>query len=117
MDSHESRNNQRKKFVYYMRAYDNKTQKPLGYLADISPKGFKLDCNQNVPAGTDFSIRLDLTNEVSNKTSMVFMARSKWCKPDSTDPFSFNVGFELVSISPEDAKVFQRIFELYGAKS
>jgi hypothetical protein len=47
---------------------------------------------------------------------MVFLARSKWCKVDPLDPFCYNVGFQLINISPEDIKIFSRMMEKYGTK-
>ena len=60
---------------------------------------------------------MDLSNEVANKPSMVFVARSKWCEVDPLDPFLYNVGFQLVNISPGDIEIFNRMMEKYGTKS
>jgi hypothetical protein len=47
---------------------------------------------------------------------MVFVARSKWCEVDPLDPFIYNVGFQLVNISPGDLDIFHRMMETYGKK-
>jgi hypothetical protein len=47
---------------------------------------------------------------------MVFVARSKWCEVDPLDPFIYNVGFQLVNISPGDLDIFRRMMEMYGKK-
>ncbi len=59
---------------------------------------------------------IDLTPDISEKETMVFIARSKWARPDYVDPNTFNVGFEIVNISPNDMLVFQRMFEKYGSE-
>jgi hypothetical protein len=114
-------NNKRKKdrrdFTYYMQVKDDATKQIIGYLSDISTGGFKLDCQQQIPAGQDFRLLIDLTAEVADKTSMTFIARSKWCHPDHIDPTSFNVGFEIVNMAPSDMMIFNRIFEKYGAEN
>lgn len=111
----ERRTTPRRKFSYYMRVVDDKTEQLVGHLADISPHGFKLDCSQVLPVETDFRLRMDLTSDVSDKPYIIFTARSKWCKPDSMDPFVHNVGFEVINISIMDGKIFQTIVEKYGS--
>jgi hypothetical protein len=107
----------RRDFTYYMQVKDEATKQVIGYLSDISSGGFKLDCPKEIPPGRDFRMQLDLTPEIADKNSMVFIARSKWSKPDFVDPNTFNVGFELVNIAPSDMVIFQRMFEKYGSQS
>lgn len=111
----ERRNLQRRSFSYYMRVVDDTTQQLVGHLADISPRGFKLDCSQPLPVDKDFRLRMDLTSDVADKPFIVFTARSKWCNPDSMDPFVYNVGFEIIHISVLDGKIYQDIVEKYGS--
>jgi hypothetical protein len=113
----EHRRYERRKFDYYMYARDENTQQVLGHMADISSRGFKLDCTQPQQIGREFRLRIDLPPDVSDKSSMTFLARVRWCRTDHLDPFVFNVGFEIVNISPSDAMIYQRIYERYGTGS
>jgi hypothetical protein len=110
----ERRRVERKDFSYYMRLVDNDTQNLVGHLMDISSGGFKLDSQTPIPANKDYRLRMDLTSEVANKPYMVFVARSKWCEVDPLDPFVYNVGFQLVNISPSDLDIINRMMEKYG---
>jgi len=112
----ERRNVERKEFSYYMRLVDNDTQELVGHLMDISSGGFKLDSQKPIPANKDFRLRMDLTSEVADKPSMVFVARSKWCQIDPLDPFVYNVGFQLINISASDYNIINRMIEKYGKK-
>ena len=112
----ERRNRERRDFSYYMRLVDNDTQDLVGHLVDISSSGFKLDSQTPIPVDKDFRLRMDLTSEVANKPAMVFVARSKWCEVDPLDPFIYNVGFQLVNISPADLEIINRMIEKYGKK-
>lgn len=112
----ERRNIERKDFSYYMRLVDNDTQNLLGHLVDISSGGFKLDSQAPVPTNKDFRLRMDLTSEVADKPAMIFVARSKWCEIDPLDPFVYNVGFQLINISPTDLEIINRMIEKYGRK-
>lgn len=107
----------RRDFTYYMQVKDDITKQVIGYLSDISTGGFKLDCSEKIPVGQDFRLHIELTADVADKTSLVFIARSKWCHTDHIDPTSFNVGFEIVNMVPSDMVIFQRIFEKYGSEN
>jgi len=109
----EQRKKKRRKFSYYMRVTDSVTQKPIGHLSDISAIGFKLDSAQPLPVGEHYNLRLDLPNEVADKNFLVFMAKSKWCSTYKADPFTQNVGFEIINITPQDAAIYNRIIERY----
>jgi hypothetical protein len=111
----ERRTSKRRRFGYYMRMVDNNAHENIGYLSDISSRGFKLDSSRPVQVQRDYSLRLDLTPEISEKPYIVFIARSKWSNPDPTDPTSFIQGFEIVNIAPSDREVFQRIVDKYGS--
>ena len=74
----EKRKRDRRNFSYYMRIMDEANGKLVCHLADISTGGFKLDCSTTLPANKDFRLRIELTNEVANKSFMVFTARSRW---------------------------------------
>lgn len=106
----------RRNFSYYMRVMNDVTSELVGHLADISTGGFRLDCQKAVPLNTDFLLRIDLTPEIASKEFMVFAARSRWCRPDRFDPTSFNVGFQITTMSPGDMEIFTRMFERYGTK-
>lgn len=106
---------ERKDFSYFMQVYNEETRELVGHLADISSGGFKLDSLKPVEPEVDIKFRLNLTSEVAHKPFMVFIARSKWCRPDPLDPFCYNVGFQLISIHPEDIEIFSRMIEKYGA--
>ena len=104
----------RKDFSYYMLIMDADSRTMVGHLADISPRGFKLDTQKQVPVNKDFRFLMNLPSEVANKPFMVFGARSRWCKVDPLDPCAYNVGYQLTQILPEDLEIINRMMEKYG---
>jgi hypothetical protein len=108
------RNINRRKFGYFMRVIDNKTQKILGYLSDISPKGFKLESQKALTIHMDYSLRLDLTTDIVDKACINFVARAMWCQPDPINPNEYIQGFQIVSMSPNDQEIFKFIVEKYS---
>jgi len=107
----------RRTFTYYMQVTDETTKQLIGYLSDISTGGFKLDSPKEIKPGQDFRMHIELTPDVADKNSMVFIARSKWCRPDHIDPNTYNIGFEIMNMSPSDMLIFQRMFDKYGSQS
>ncbi len=114
--SDERRNLKRSKFAYYMRVVDNQTQQLVGYLDDISPKGFQLDSRNQFSVNRDYNLRLDLTTEISDRPFITFTARCRWSKPDPSDPGSYDAGFQILNITPHENEIFQRIVTKYGTQ-
>jgi hypothetical protein len=110
----ERRTRERKDFAYYMQVIDNGTQELVGHLVDIGSGGFKLDSQTPILVNQDFRFRLNLTSEMADQPSIVFLARSKWCRVDPLDPFIYNVGFQLINISAGCCEIFNRMIEKYG---
>jgi hypothetical protein len=111
----DQRIDKRRKFGYYMRAFNNSTNEILGYLSDISPRGFKLEGQKALSINKDYSIRLELTSEISEKSFIVFIARALWSQPDPYASNEYTGGFRIISISLVDEKIYNRIFEKYGS--
>lgn len=107
----------RRNFTYYMQVTNDITKELLGYLSDISTGGFKLDSQKQIPPGQDFRLHIELTPDIADKNAMVFIARSRWCRPDHIDPNTFNIGFEIVNMAPGDLVIFQRMFDKYGTEN
>ena len=109
----DKRKTQRRFLLYYMRVYNGTTRNQIGNLVDITPKGIMIVCEKRIPEGQTIPLRLELSNEVSEKPFMEFNARTKWCKPD-VSPSMFNVGFEILDLTPDDVKIVQRINKEFG---
>jgi len=108
---------ERREFYYYTQLIDNDTLEIVGHLADISSGGFKLDSQNPIPVNKDFRFLMNLTSEVADKSFMEFIARSKWCRVDPFDPYVYNVGYQLIHISPGDLEIFHRMMEKYGRET
>jgi len=113
----ERRKLDRRDFSYYMRVLEASTDELVGYLSDISTTGFKLDSQKPLRLNQDYRLKIELTSEIADKTALIFLARSKWCRPDYVDPSTYNVGFEIVNMSSGDLEIFTRMFEKYGSRS
>jgi len=97
-----------------MRVMDEATGKLVGHFSDISTGGFKVDSSKPIPANTNYRLRIDQTNEISNKSFITFAARAKWCSVDVFDPNLYNVGFQITEMAPGDYDIFIKMFTTYG---
>ena len=99
----------------YIQFINNRTGELVGDLADINRDGFMLESFKPIPLDAEFSFRIDLPPDISNKQSIVFTARSRWSQTDPIDRRLYDVGFEIINIDPGDTQVFQQIFDRYGS--
>jgi Tfp pilus assembly protein PilZ len=111
----ERRKHKRRPVSYYVQVADALTQRSIGHLLDITPKGMMIDSKQPFPIGKDYHLRLEMNADISDTGFIDFIARCIWCNPDSMEPNLFDIGLEIVNISPHDAKIVQLIAEKYGA--
>jgi len=111
----ERRNAQRRKFNYYMRVLENSSLQLVGYLSDISPQGFQLECPRQIITNRDYSFRLELTPDLADKSFITLSARCRWTRPDEVDPTLNDAGFQIMGIFPYDNEIFQRMVMRYAA--
>jgi Tfp pilus assembly protein PilZ len=116
MTQHDRRRLKRKNLTYYMPVVDPKTEQIIGHLVDISPQGLMMDSQQVFMVGQDYRLRLNVTVDVADKNYIDFSARTKWCRPDTAEPYLYDIGFEINKISAVDAEVIRRIVEKYGSR-
>jgi hypothetical protein len=110
----ERRISNRRKFGYFMPVLDNTTNEKIGYLADISSQGFKLENRKRLAVNSVYQLRLELTREISNKPFIVFFAKVAWSEPDPYNPLEYVHGFQIVNISLDEQGVIDRLVAKYG---
>ncbi len=98
-----------------MRLMNENTGELVGHLVNISPEGFRIESLKTIAPNTDFPLRIELPPDITDKPYMVFIARSKWCRPDKYDPTLYDTGFQVVDMTPGDLEIFKQIFEKYGS--
>ncbi|MGA2503672.1 MAG: PilZ domain-containing protein [Anaerolineales bacterium] len=105
----------RRNLIYYIPVIESDTQHPIGRMADVSAKGFKLDSETEIPPGKDFQLGLNTTPDIADISFIGFVARSKWCQADTIEPCQYYVGFDIVDIEPHAARIVQCMVDKYGA--
>jgi hypothetical protein len=113
----EKRQLARRNFSYYMRVLNEADDTLVGHFSDISTGGFKLDSSKPILINKDYRLRIDQTGQISNKSYITFTARARWCSVDSIDPNLYNVGFQIIAMTPGDYDIFVKMFSTYGVQS
>ncbi|MBL8062832.1 MAG: PilZ domain-containing protein [Anaerolineales bacterium] len=107
----------RRNFSYYMRVLDKQSGELLGQIADISTGGFRLESAKPIAVGETFELVIDQVGQISPKSYITFSARIRWCQRDPYDPTIYNVGFQLLDMTPADYDVFVTMFNSYGVQN
>jgi hypothetical protein len=115
INSQDRRRYKRRNLIYYVPVIESDTHHPIGRMADVSSKGFKLDSENEIPLGKDFQLGLNTTPDIADVSFIAFVARSRWCEADKIEPCQYYVGFDIVDIDPQAARVVQSIVDKYGA--
>lgn len=112
----EKRKLPRRNFSYYMRVLNKETGELIGQITDISTGGFKLESSKPLPVNLQMDLCIDQMSQISAKSFIVFSARTRWCDRDPYDPTVYNVGFQLLDMTPGDYDIFVKMFNAYGEK-
>lgn len=104
----------RRNFAYYMRVLNKTSGALIGQISDISTGGFKLESNVPIAIGVSMELCIDQVGQISQKNFISFSARACWCHRDPYDPTIYNVGFQLMDMTPADYDVFVTMFNSYG---
>jgi len=112
----ERRRIQRRSISYYLRVIDAGENQMIGHLADITLTGLRMDSQKPIKVLKEFQLRIYTSSDVSDKDYIEFGARAKWCKIDPVDPGLYDVGFEIIKISPHDTAVVKHIMDKYSSR-
>lgn len=113
--ANENRTNNRRKFSYYVQVFENVTLELFGYITDISSRGFRLDSVKPHGVNRDYTLRIELTGDIFERSYITFVARVMWIKPDPFDSSAFIEGYKVISISPAEEAIFNKMLENYSS--
>jgi hypothetical protein len=112
----ERRRIQRRSISYYMRVIDAGENQMIGHLADITLTGLRMDSQKPIKISKEFKLRIYTTTDVSDKDYIEFGARTRWCNIDPVDPGVYDIGFEIIKITPHDAEIVKHIMDKYSSR-
>ncbi len=103
----------RRHLIYYLDVFDNKNEKMLGKLVDITTRGIKLVSRQPIDIDRDYSLRLIFPEGYFRSRDLSFEAKSVWSANDINPDF-YDTGFEVINIDRESRRVIRRLIDLVG---
>ncbi len=104
---------QRHQLHYYLQVYNQVTDKPIGYIVNISTHGMMLVSSTQLLAHAVFSLQIRLPTLINGKKKIDFEALSHWCKPD-VEPGCFDTGFSFTQPSEELQTLVSALAEYFS---
>ena len=108
------RKESRKKLVAFTPVYELLHKTLIGYVGDLTPQGVMVIGEKPVDIDKHLTLGIEFPDDESKAHTLkiVLSARVAWCRQDDT-PHYFNIGFEFLDLSPENAKVVDAILTRY----
>jgi hypothetical protein len=103
----------RRHLIYYLSVIDTDTEKPLGFLVDITTRGIMLMSESPIEADKKYHLKLLLKTDLSKREYLNFDAECKWCKQSINSDF-YDAGLELIDVDPDDFKEIEETIEALG---
>lgn len=99
--------------IYYLRVYDNTSNRVLGHVVDISPRGVMLITEEQLVPGKEYRLRMRFPGMSSSRDELIFEALCRWCRPDENPAF-YLTGLQLQNLPPEEANFIQGMISELG---
>ncbi len=109
----EKRELKRAHLIYYLRVFDRSTDKLMGHLVDITPKGIMLVSEEPIAVGETFRVRMMLPTSLFGKSRLDFEAESLWSTNDINPDF-IDTGFRMIGVDAADEKLIEWLVKEYG---
>ena len=86
----------RHQLPYYLKVFNRITDKPMGFIGNVSLDGLLLISQLPLLVGSRFDLRLKIPGQDGKLHFIDFHADCQWCREDVT-PGTFDTGFALVA--------------------
>jgi len=108
------RKESRKKLVAFTPVYDLLHKTLIGYIGDLTPQGVMVIGEKQIEIDKHLTLGIEFPDDESDAHTLrvAIFGRAAWCRQDET-PQYFNIGFEFLDISPENAKIVDTILDRY----
>lgn len=108
----EARRSDREVINRYLRVFDRDSNRFLGYLVDITPKGAMLQSREAIEPETRFKLRVELPEEFAGEKAIDVEAESVWDKKEENALFH-HTGFEFVGLSSDSVEKIRQLMDNY----
>ena len=99
---------ERHQLSYFLRVFNSVTDKPIGFLGNVSADGLMLVSQLPMMIGADFGLRLKIPASDGGMQVIDLQACCLWCHEDAT-PHHYDAGFSLQRAPPEYGQLVQAL--------
>jgi len=110
---YERRKVKRRHLIYYLRVFEQETNKLVGHLVDLTPDGVMLISEEQIELNKLFHLRMVLPSRVGGKEEWLFDAETRWCRKDINPDF-YDTGFLLMNVAETDTEVIGNLIQGFG---
>lgn len=104
---------ERHQLPYFLRVFNTVTDKPIGFLGNVSDDGLMLISQLPMMVGVDFQLRLKIPSSDGCQQTIDFSACCVWCHEDAT-PLHYDAGFILLRPPVEFGLLVQALRQYFS---
>lgn len=107
---------ERHQLPYFLKVFNSVTDKPIGFLGNVSEDGLMLISQLPIMIGADFELRLKIPMADGCLQVIDFRAWCLWCHEDAT-PHHYDAGFSLQWAPPEYGDLVEALKRYFSFQS
>ncbi|MGX1187876.1 hypothetical protein AB7M29_005555 [Pseudomonas sp. F-14 TE3623] len=104
---------ERHQLPYFLKVFNSVTDKPIGFLGNLSEDGLMLISQLPMMVGADFNLRLKIPMEGHCQQVIDLNACCLWCHEDET-PHHYDAGFSLQQAPPEYGQLVEALKQYFS---
>ncbi|MFJ3372781.1 PilZ domain-containing protein [Pseudomonas sp. NPDC086251] len=104
---------ERHQLPYFLKVFNSVTDKPIGYLGNVSEHGLMLISQLPMMIGADFDLRLKIPASDGILQVIDLRACCLWCHEDAT-PNHYDAGFSLQQAPPEYGQLVDALKQYFS---
>lgn len=106
---------ERHQLPYYLKVFNRITDKPMGYIGNVSMDGLMLISELPMLMGARFELRLKIPAQ-DGQRFVDFAGTCQWCRED-VNPGSYDSGFALVAPPAEYVEMVEALRHYFSFRS
>ncbi|MGE8188924.1 PilZ domain-containing protein [Pseudomonas sp. NPDC086278] len=104
---------ERHQLPYFLKVFNSITDKPIGFLGNVSADGLMLISQLPMMVGVDFDLRLKIPASDGSLQVIDLTACCLWCREDET-PQHYDAGFGLQWAPPEYGQLVSALKQYFS---
>ncbi|CAI8847282.1 PilZ domain-containing protein [Pseudomonas sp. LAIL14HWK12:I2] len=104
---------ERHQLPYFLRVFNSVTDKPVGFLGNVSEDGLMLISQLPMMIGAEFNLRLKIPLGEGRQQVIDLTACCLWCHEDAT-PQHYDAGFSLYRTPPEYGQLVEALKQYFS---